>query len=395
SALNGALFDFNTDAFRKSFANGVQFTATATYHYRLKSKDGQIESTALFHFMVKPPPSGNIVVTPDPPTRAQQVTLHANVKNGSQYHWKVTGGACPAVVNKPAATVHVKEHDGQDWTFLPLCDFHVELHATDANGQSMDDSRDVSVQKRSDKWHLDFAADPAGPVAGTGRIAYDGLANMHNGMNRCAEQQDVAIADIECDWIHRKHGEGADYSEYFTIKTVSDDGPFNGYAYVDTQKLRTKRQFIVNADYLGGPLGDRNRKAGNGANFERVHQEIVAHEKMHSTLARKAVTASDPAQQVEAFVAESGDGFSDQVNDVIKTLDAQIGTAASEDQVGAALRDSGQWSDEALLCLPGADYLLDCGPLYALGTPLFTGYCKQATADQSVNKQHKPIACTK
>jgi hypothetical protein len=39
--------------------------------------------------------------------------------------------------------------------------------------------------------------------------------------------------------------------------------------------------------------------------------------------------------------------------------------------------------------------LLDCGPLYALGTPLFTGVCTAAKAADARNKKGEAINCPK
>ena len=214
----------------------------------------------------------------------------------------------PNPTGAPEAKVKPKDHDGQDWRFLPLCDFHVELQAIASDGQELDSSRDVTLKPRSDKWHVDYKADPGSPTPGQGTLQWGPLV-MNNGMNRCAEQKSLAIANQECGWIHRSHDNPNDYSDYYTIKTVSDDGPFQGYAYVDSQKLRIARKVIISSAYLGGQIAADNRKAGNGANFERIHQQILAHEKMHGTLARTQVNAADPAQQLEPFIGEHEDGF--------------------------------------------------------------------------------------
>ncbi len=402
STLNNVVFDFSTAAFQKARTQGGNYTARGTYHYKMQKDDGTIESTTLFVYKIQFPPSGKIVVTPDSPQRAQKVTLHANVQGATQYHWSVTGGKCPQITALPTespAKVHSKDHDGQDWSFTPLCDFHVELHATGADGQTTDDARDVTVQPRTDQWHFNFTGGGS-PIGGTGVIGLrsDSVV-MSNGKNRCDQETNLTISDdvpAECDWIHRTHGvtQSPDYSDSFGTDKVSDDGPFDGYGYVSSQSLKMKRQIIINVEYLvAGPLRTLNNTAHNGANFERIHQQVLAHEHMHDTLARKAINANDPSMQIEVIVTESSDGTKDKVNKALKRIDGQIGSAADENAVGNALHATGQWEGPALICLRGSSHLLNCGPLYTLGTPLFAGSCSPADQSLTVNAAGQTISC--
>jgi hypothetical protein len=360
AAVEGATLDFDAAELRAARARGGRYQKTVTYHYVIHDSSVHEVTTRLaidIQFV-----NGRIQVNPDPPQRAEDVTLTANVEGATKFRWTITPGPCPQTGYTVAASPGTWKRDGRTQTFKALCDFHVELHSESDDGNASDDDRYVSVTRR-DGFDINFADDAKPMNEGKGALTY---FNRKLGMNRCVEQTDPVIDNDHDGWIHSVHdSQPADFSPDLTVKKLEGDGPFAGLGYIVKHTLKIARQPILNKELFHGVFSKLNIDSKNQKNLTALQNAVLMHEHTHTDLAHAWVDDNDPAGILEEFVIDSDE--QNQANALVRSIDNEIEKASSESAVAAELETS--VGGEELVCFPDRTGLQDCGPLADEGTP--------------------------
>ena len=273
--------------------------------------------------------------------RGQVVNLDGRRSEGgiTRHTWKVTPGRCPG-----AAAPSAKEHDGATWSFTALCPATATLTVTDGHKSDSKavaiavDRRASFVTQFSDaatEKPLDLAAPFYPPPA-------DGVVG---GENKCAYDPEPPHT------LHPADSGGTWEGVGYTLKQVSDDGPFDTYWYVDSESLEVARQIGINKYLLpGGPrpftdipsIYDRNKaiEAANGtgmkkgANIDGYLAAVRAHERLHSKKMKEAIGRRDPARKIEPMIERGRDALKHKVDAEIKQSELAICNAAKDPIAG-------------------------------------------------------------
>ena len=263
--------------------------------------------------------------------RGEPVTLDGSGSTGdiTKYTWKVTPGRCPDAAGPPA-----KEHEGVTWSFTPLCSGSATLTVTD--GTKTDQSRrvDIGVSKRGFITEFSDAATEI-PLDLTAPF-WPPASGIVAGENRCAPDPEPPHT------VHPPADGGSWDQVGYTLTQVSDDGPFDTYWYVDTEKLKVTRQIGINKYFLpGGPkrfaggvsLYDHNQavKDADHTDIDGYLGAVRDHEHLHSTRMQDAIKRRDPAKQIEQMVTAGGrDALKRKVDTEIQASERAICNAAKD-----------------------------------------------------------------
>jgi hypothetical protein len=154
------------------------------------------------------------------------------------------------------------------------------------------------------------------------------------------------VNECFCNWLgkERKHWLHPDpvtvtADKMFSMAIVEDEGPFNGYFYLEEWKMIMKRVSVINTYILPGAdvilSGNKNFYDANAfyptiidmAGYLEKRRE---HEEKHSELAKKALDIYDPAEECEKYYAKTTDELIKKATDHIKKAENSIHEKAAD-----------------------------------------------------------------
>jgi hypothetical protein len=190
------------------------------------------------------------------------------------------------------------------------------------------------------------------------------MSDVRFGVNLCTVAPDPY--DPVAERLHHDHRNGhlGDFKDVaYTVAQVQDaDGPFDGWWYVDQNKLQVKRVVYVN-DYLqiGSVVDAKNMEVDRALkkphDFRRWIRQINAHENMHGQLMQEFLgqPGSDPAPKIEPMIAEDGNALTDRVDTLLRDAEQEIINASNEAKVHARLAAIPDFNRSGKVMVPTSD----------------------------------------
>ena len=307
---------------------------------------------------------------PYSPQRADQVTLDGSRSRPGpghridDYQWELTPLGNPAGctgIGKPTTA------SGVTTSFIALCSFRARLTVHQDDGDT--DSSEVEITVRPRRWKTEFTTDAtarhdksfsftAGVPSGAAKSTSKAMAFGYNRCRRIDAASNREHFDEDSNhWYEPHPGSVNDYEEgTYWLDQVQDGGPFDGVYYVSRGDFAIERAIWLNkrfyapgdVEFLNSGPGRQvdactpqgQRCAFGKPTFARLLQVEEAHERMHSTLAEKALRklAKDPAVEVESGLSLDRATLKQSVNQVVAGAVSAMSNASTEDQVKAEVR---------------------------------------------------------
>ena len=275
--------------------------------------------------------------------------------------------------------------EGHSLTFAALQPLNVTLTVTDQHSRSAQDHVNIKIRPRpwetkfkSEKRERPFRAPFGGGVHLAGREVC--------AVGSCPENQkservhflhrDFHESDEDrpgFDWAEKMEGDPLGY----TIQTIDDDGPFDGYCYVANYGFVIERTVLINDMLLkGGVVRELNEHSKHKADFEMFMKSLIMHEHIHSDLVGEQLKRSDPAKTVESLVWTSHDELKEMVVLALRLAETDFSDATAghaELKVHERLRAKG---------IKGSGVILDADN-QELPIPSFADFGEDPWADPS------------
>ncbi len=322
---------------------------------------------------------------PYSPQRTDRVTLDGSRSTPDpghridDYQWELTPLGTPegcAGIGKPATA------SGVTTGFVTLCSFRAKLTVRQDDGEQ--DSSEVEVTLRPRRWKTEFTTDAAARHDKSFAFTAGGTAGatkskaMAFGYNRCRRIDPASNRehfDEESNhWYEPRPGDVNDYEEgTYWLDQVQGGGPFDGVFYVSRGDFAIERAIWLNkrfyqpgdVEFLNSGPGRQvdacvpqgQRCAIGKPTFDRLLQVEEAHERMHSTLAEKALRnlAKDPAVEVESGLSLDRATLKQSVNQVVVKATSTMSNASTEDKVKAEVRKTPRFAQGGCIDFPDWD----------------------------------------
>jgi hypothetical protein len=272
--------------------------------------------------------------------RGEQAQLDGSDSSGHPTHfkWTVTPKPCPSIRtasgSQDGSTASPKSKEGDRWAVTLLCDADVKLEVSDDDGNR--DEKTIPVTVTARPWKIGFTSD--GPTPFRAMLQKGTLVF---GQNECTD-------DGGRHWIHAKPSEAAggnDWRKLVDFAKVSEsDSPFDGWLYASSgEKLHVSRDEHVNSSlYPDGDAFQQSASHGHKKGIQLVQKSTQRHEKLHSTLAQKALEdGEDPLVDVERLAGQDEEALREQVQQTVLRADNALYQASSESKVHAQLEKEG------------------------------------------------------
>jgi hypothetical protein len=174
------------------------------------------------------------------------------------------------------------------------------------------------------------------------------------GKNRC--QDSNHFEDDPGDYIHRADNSKTWLDDAYGLVQVEGEGPFAEYWYLNRGKVQLVRDEFINSR-LTDDTADVYRLNARNRNLEGLRliaQQVRSHERTHSDLMIEALTkAGDPAIKIERLLHRDPEDLQKKADDVIRTVNAEIMEATTEEKVKRRLGQRREFQRKA--CIFTAD----------------------------------------
>ena len=301
-----------------------------SYSFSLKGKDGTSTGTYRLSYQFSMSATGERPKLKAVPSvvksvqRGEPLTLDGSASTGSieDYRWTFSGGSGAPDGARPnlqaelhGPVVQVTLLDGMQVT-LTVTDGDKTDSRTAAVAVVPRPSFETKVSHVEEEGRLD-APSPRYGRSWTG------------GENVCAFDPPTSL-DEPVHILHPQH-------DGYTVAQVSDQGPYDGFSYVEKWSVEARRQTQLNKWIVqGAPPMFSYIESFYDANV-RMGTDVVAylgaarrHERMHTTFMERSIKASDPAKLAERSFGQSADWLRQRVDAELQRAE-KAASAASKD----------------------------------------------------------------